>query len=82
MNNLAELLIRTSPTPERLHQAEEWAKQAVSVIEKTRTSVGGKSNSPPTCEETLAAVLFNIGSLREVRELVHLAYDAFRLSSF
>jgi hypothetical protein len=66
MNNLAELLVRNSPTPERLHQAEDWAKQAKGVIDKTRELVGGKSASPPTCEETLAAVLFNIGSLREV----------------
>ena len=77
MNNLAELLIRTSPTPERLHQAEEWAKQASTVIEKTRASVGGKSNSPPTCEETLAAVLFNIGSLREVRGILDLVCNPF-----
>jgi hypothetical protein len=63
MSNLAELLIRTSPTPEKLHQAEEWAKQASAVIQRTTRAT---SSLPTTCEHALSAVLFNLGALREV----------------
>jgi hypothetical protein len=62
MNNLSELFMRSTPTPVALQQSEAWAQQALSLLQKT----GGNAR---VCEEALAVVLFNLGSLREVRTL-------------
>ena len=62
MNNLAELFMRGTPTSAALHQSEAWARQALSLLQKTKNIAG--------CEETLAVVIFNIGSLREVCTLL------------
>lgn len=66
MNNLSDLIMRGAPTPERLHQAEAWAKQALAIIQKTKATSSGHPERTLTCEHALAAVLFNLGSLREV----------------
>lgn len=71
MNNLSDLMVR-GPPPTNLKFAESWARQAQGVIEKTRTLPGAK-NDPENmelCEQTLAAVLFNLGALLEVRHRV------------
>lgn len=65
MNNLAELVIRGAPTPDKRHQAEAWARQALGIIEKTKASVKEGSEELAPCELALTAVLFNLGSLRE-----------------
>lgn len=67
MSNLSELIIRNSSTPDKLHQADAWAKQALDVIKKTKETARGDPKRLSTCEHALAAVLFNLGSLREVR---------------
>ncbi|KAL7277232.1 hypothetical protein ACG7TL_009084 [Trametes sanguinea] len=67
MNNLSDLMVR-GPPPTNLKFAESWARQAQGVIEKTRTLPGAK-NDPENmelCEQTLAAVLFNLGALLEM----------------
>jgi hypothetical protein len=66
MNNLSELIIRGAPTPEKIHQAEAWAKQADSVIQKTKQLAKGEPERAKLCEHVLTAVLFNLASLREV----------------
>ena len=65
MNNLAELLIRSAPTPAALHQSEAWARQALTLLQKTQGNAN-RTDDVRTCEDTLAVVLFNLGSLREV----------------
>ena len=57
------------PPPSNLHYAESWARQAQEVIEKTRTMRGAANDAEgmALCEQTLAAVLFNLGALLEVR---------------
>jgi hypothetical protein len=65
MNNLAELFMRGTPTPAALHQSEAWARQALSLLQKTK-DIAGRSDDVHVCEEALAVVIFNLGSLREV----------------
>ena len=65
MNNLAELFMRGTPTPAALHQSEAWARQALSLLQKTK-GIAGRSDDVRVCEEALAVVIFNLGSLREV----------------
>jgi hypothetical protein len=65
MNNLAELFMRSAPTPAALHQSEAWARQALSLLQKTQRNAS-RSDDVRTCEDALAVVLFNLGSLREV----------------
>ena len=68
MNNLSDIMVR-GPPPSNLHYAESWARQAQEVIEKTRTMRGAATDAEgmALCEQTLAAVLFNLGALLEVR---------------
>lgn len=75
MNNLSEIIMRQTPTPEIRHQAEAWARQALAVIERAekmpppRKGWFGFSedmNVCSTCDQVLGAVLFNIGILREM----------------
>jgi hypothetical protein len=66
MNNLSELFMRSTPTPVALHQSEAWARQALSLLQKTEANAR-------ICEEALAVVLFNLGSLREVSKPVHIS---------
>ncbi|KAI0252470.1 hypothetical protein BJV78DRAFT_1281594 [Lactifluus subvellereus] len=61
MNNLSELFMRSTPTPATLHQSEAWARQALSLLQKTQGNFR-------ICEEALAVVLFNLGSLREMND--------------
>jgi hypothetical protein len=68
MNNLSELIMRGTPTPDKIHQAEAWARQAEGIIQKTKESTKGDSDRAKICEYALAAVLFNLGSLREMAE--------------
>ena len=68
MSNLSELFMRSAPTSDALHQSEAWARQALSLLQKTQGNVS-QSNDARICEEALAVVLFNLGSLREVRNL-------------
>lgn len=63
MTSLSELLMRT-PTPQKLHQSEAWASQALGLIEKTQKQAKEKES---ICEQALAVALFNLGSIREVR---------------
>ncbi|KAI9065263.1 hypothetical protein FKP32DRAFT_1590751 [Trametes sanguinea] len=67
MNNLSDLLVH-KPTPTNLKFAENWARQAKDTIEVTRTLPGAKKDpeSMALCEQTLAAVLFNLGALLEM----------------
>lgn len=64
MNNLSDLTSRVN-----LKVAESWARQARGVIEKTRELPGSVKDAEnmALCEQTLAAVLFNLGVLLEVR---------------
>ena len=64
MNNLSDLTSHVN-----LKVAESWARQARGVIEKTRELPGSAKDaeSMALCEQTLAAVLFNLGVLLEVR---------------
>jgi hypothetical protein len=65
MNNLSELFMRSTPTPAILHQSEAWARQALSLLQKTQENAS-RSDDTRVCEDSLAVVLFNLGSLREV----------------
>ncbi|KAI0659691.1 hypothetical protein C8Q70DRAFT_980398 [Cubamyces menziesii] len=67
MNNLSDLMVH-GPPPTNLKFAENWARQAQSVIEKTRTLPGAQKDpeNMALCEQTLAAVLFNLGALLEM----------------
>jgi hypothetical protein len=65
MNNLSELFMRSTPTPAALHQSEAWARQALSLLQKTQENAS-RSDDTRLCEDVLAVVLFNLGSLREV----------------
>ncbi len=65
MNNLSELFMRSTPTPAALHQSEAWARQALSLLQKTQENAS-QSDDNRVCEDALAVVLFNLGSLREV----------------
>ena len=64
MNNLSDLMSHANPKA-----AESWARQAQGVVEKTRELPGAAKNAEglALCEQTLAAVLFNLGALLEVR---------------
>ena len=68
MNNLSDVVSR-GPGSQSLAQAEAWARQARGVVDKTRTlPVAGRDpDAMALCEQTLAAVLFNLGALLEVR---------------
>ena len=66
MNNLAELSIRGKQTDEKRAQAIAWAEQGLATIERTKAA-GGSAEELWLCEQALAAVLFNLGSLHEVR---------------
>ena len=68
MSNLSELFMRSAPTSSALHQSEAWARQALSLLQKTQANAS-RSDNIRVCEEALAVVLFNLGSLREVRYL-------------
>jgi len=48
-----------------LHQSEAWARQALSLLQKTQGNAS-RSDDVRVCEEALAVVLFNLGSLREM----------------
>ncbi|KAI0355963.1 hypothetical protein OH77DRAFT_1424247 [Trametes cingulata] len=67
MNNLSDIMVR-GPPPTNLHFAESWARQAQGVIEKTRTlpAAQKEAESMELCEQTLAAVLYNLGALLEM----------------
>ena len=65
MNNLAELSIRGKQTDEKRAQAIAWAQQGLATIERTKAA-GGSAEELWLCEQALAAVLFNLGSLHEV----------------
>ncbi|KAI0732716.1 hypothetical protein C8Q72DRAFT_816637 [Fomitopsis betulina] len=65
MNNLSELSIRGKHTDEKRAQAIAWAEQGLATIERTKAA-GGSAEELWLCEQTLAAVLFNLGSLHEM----------------
>ncbi|KAH9941779.1 uncharacterized protein BXZ73DRAFT_88203 [Epithele typhae] len=67
MNNLSDIMSR-GPPPSNIHNAEAWARKAQDVIEKTRTMSGARRNPEAMmlCEQTYAAVLFNLGALLEM----------------
>ena len=69
MSNLSELFMRSAPTSATLHQSEAWARQALSLLQKTSQGSANRSDDIRVCEEALAVVLFNLGSLREVCNL-------------
>lgn len=64
MGNLSELILLMpgKPGPDRLHQAESWAKQALLTVQKMRK----QHEMVPMCEIAYAAALFNVGMMREV----------------
>ncbi|KAI0763447.1 hypothetical protein BD413DRAFT_642949 [Trametes elegans] len=67
MNNLSDIMVR-GPPPTNVKYAESWARQAQGVIEKTRAlpEAQKEPESMNLCEQTLAAVLFNLGALLEM----------------
>ncbi|KAI0631240.1 hypothetical protein C8Q77DRAFT_1061954 [Trametes polyzona] len=69
MNNLSDIMVR-GPPPTNLKYAESWARQAQGVIEKTRTLPEAQraeaAEDMAVCEQTLAAVLYNLGALLEM----------------
>ena len=75
MNNLSELIMRRPPSPEIRHQAEAWARQAYGLIECVQETPlprrgwfsSGSEQSREVCDQVLGVVLFNLGTLREVR---------------
>ena len=75
MNNLSELIMRRPPSPEIRHQAEAWARQAYGLIERVRETPlprrgwfsSSSEQSREVCDQVLGVVLFNLGTLREVR---------------
>lgn len=72
MNNRADLALQPAPTPEARAEAQEWALRALTTLENMDTSkVNAKSDVLGTCETTRVAVLFNLGSLAEVRPFCH-----------
>ncbi|KAI0066840.1 hypothetical protein BV25DRAFT_1795961 [Artomyces pyxidatus] len=77
MSNLSDLFMRGARTTATLHQAEAWARQALSLIEKTRSKSG---NGIDICEQAFAVTLFNLGSIREARDDPVAAGDLFRRS--
>ncbi|KAF9262498.1 hypothetical protein L218DRAFT_945333 [Marasmius fiardii PR-910] len=66
MGSLSELLMRGKPTPERIHQAEAWATQALAVLQKTRGGLNRKQIW--TCEAAYAAALFNVAAFKEMAD--------------
>ncbi|KAH9852253.1 hypothetical protein C2E23DRAFT_826531 [Lenzites betulinus] len=79
MNNLSDLMVR-GPPPTNLKYAESWARQAQGVIEKTRTLPGAQQETEAMalCEQTLAAVLYNLGALLEMGGKYDTARQAFQ----
>jgi hypothetical protein len=76
MNNLSELIMRRPPSPEIRHQAEAWARQAYGLIEGAQETplprkgwfnCSSNERSREVCDQVLGVVLFNLGTLREVR---------------
>ncbi|TFK49177.1 hypothetical protein OE88DRAFT_1663615 [Heliocybe sulcata] len=80
MSSLSELIMRRTPTPENLHQAEAWAQQALAVVNKTVKTARGDPEQIAGCEAALGAVLFNLGSLREMNNDHAAAKDYFTTS--
>ena len=77
MNSLADTLLLGSPTPERRSQAELWVKKAIAVIEDTKSTSAQNPAGSAHCELVLAAALFNLGYMREVRrDFLHLGCRA------
>ncbi|KAI0828665.1 hypothetical protein BC628DRAFT_1316098 [Trametes gibbosa] len=79
MNNLSDLMVR-GPPPTNLKYAESWAQQAQGVIEKTRTLPGAQQETEAMalCEQTLTAVLYNLGALLEMGGKYDAARQAFQ----
>ncbi|KAI0947767.1 hypothetical protein AcW1_009444 [Taiwanofungus camphoratus] len=80
MNNLAELVLRGPPTPEKRNQAEAWARQALGTIERTKATAKGDSEELQSCEEALTAVLFNLGYLLEMAGDLEQSRDMYKAS--
>ncbi|KAH8829055.1 hypothetical protein DL96DRAFT_1026219 [Flagelloscypha sp. PMI_526] len=78
MNNIAELVIRSDHSPERLHQASVWAQRGLAKIETAM------KNNPPgsinTCELALTAALFNNGAIAEYQGEKDKAKDLYERS--
>jgi len=66
MSTLSALILQGPPTPEKLHQAETWARKALSIIEQSKPKSGSDNG---LCEQALAVTFFNLASIREVRPL-------------
>lgn len=79
MNNLAELNIRGKQSDEKRAQAIAWAEQGLATIERTKAA-GGSTEQLWLCEQTLAAVLFNLGSLHEAGD-PHMGRPILRLTA-
>ncbi|KAL1949009.1 hypothetical protein VTO73DRAFT_10815 [Trametes versicolor] len=81
MNNMSDLMVR-GPPPTNLKFAESWARQAQGVIEKTRTLPGAQQDveNMALCEQTLAAVLYNLGALLEMDGRYDAAKQSFQES--
>ena len=72
MNVLADLALEPAPTPEARLEAEKWALRAITTLEKVHVGVSGiinQSEDLSICDTTRVAVLFNLGSLAEVRRV-------------
>lgn len=65
MTNLADLILRTDAekNPDKLHQAQAWAKKALAVVEDARRS---SKEEVPLCETALAVVFFNLATLAQM----------------
>ncbi|KAG0704978.1 hypothetical protein DFH29DRAFT_1034404 [Suillus ampliporus] len=90
MNNLSELIMRRPPTPEVRAQAEAWARQALGIIERVPAQPSSSrrlgwgqpaDDGREVCEQALGAVLFNLGSLREMSSDLDGARELFEKSA-
>lgn len=69
MNSIADSLLIGAPTPKKRAQAETWVKKAIAVIEETQKTHARDPEGLAHCELVLAAALFNLGSMQEVRNI-------------
>jgi hypothetical protein len=71
MTALSDLIMRNAdskPLSEILHQAELWSKKALEIaMQHSSANVGQHQN----CDVVLAVAAYNIGILKEVRQIVN-----------
>lgn len=66
MGNIADLILQTGTSPELIQQADSWANKGLEVASAARK---GSRTKHEACEIAYAFMLFNLGRIREVRNL-------------